>query len=76
MIRESIKRFLEEVGETEIIKLRNVPKEKAKREIWNYLQKKEMAYPSDIADELRLDYRSVVDIIRELWEAKKVEGVK
>jgi len=76
VIRESIRRFIEEVGEMKIIKLRDVPREKAKREILDYLRKKEIAYPSDISDELRLDYGLVADIIRELWEEKKVEDVK
>jgi len=73
VVRESIKHFLDEVGEMKIIKLREVPRGKAKKEILGYLQKKEVAYPSDIADELRLDYKLVVGIIHELWEEKKVE---
>jgi len=73
VIRESIKHFLDEVGEMKIIKLRKVPRKKAKKEVLDYIQKKEIAYASDVADELRLDYRLVVDIIRELWEEKKVE---
>ena len=76
VIRESIRRFIEEVEEMKIIQLREMPREKAKKEILGYLQKKEVAYPSDIADDLRLDYGLVVDIIRELWEGKKVEEAK
>lgn len=76
VIRESIRRFIEEVEEMRIIRLRDIPKQKAKEEIWDYLQKKEVAYPSDIADELRLDYGLVVDIVRELWEEEKVEEAK
>lgn len=76
VIRESIGRFIEEVEGMKIIKLRNVPRQKAKQEIWGYLQKKEVAYASDIAEDLRLDYRLVVDVIRELWEEEKVEEAK
>lgn len=76
VIRESIKHFLDEVGEMKVIKLRKVPRKKAKKEVLDYIKKKEIAYASDVADELRLDYRLVVDIIRELWEEKKVEDVK
>jgi len=53
-----------------------VPRREAKREIWDYLQKKEIVYTSDIADDLRLDYGLVVDIICELWEEKKIEEAK
>jgi len=76
VIRESIKRFIEEVEEMRIIRLRSVSRQKAKEEIWSYHKKKEVAYPSDVADELRLDYGLVVDIIRELWEEEKVEEAK
>lgn len=76
VIRESIGRFIEEVEGMKIIKLRDIPRQKAKREIWDYLQKKEVTYASDIAEELRLDYGLVVDIIRELWEEEKVEEAK
>ncbi|MDI6819830.1 MAG: ribbon-helix-helix domain-containing protein [Candidatus Hodarchaeaceae archaeon] len=40
VIRESIRRFIEEVEEIRVIRLRNVPGRKAKEEIWNYLQKR------------------------------------
>ena len=76
VIRKSVEHFLEEAGETKIIKLRNIPKVKAKREVWEYLCRRGTAYPSDVADELRLDYRLVVEIIRELWEEKKVGDVE
>lgn len=76
VIRESIDRFIEEVRGMKIIKLREMPRQEAKREIWDYLQKKEVVYTSDIADDLRLDYGLVVDIIRELWEEKKIEEAK
>ncbi len=76
VIRESIGRFIEEVKGMKIIKLRSVSRQKAKREIWDYLQKKDVVYASDIAEELRLDYGLVADIIREFWEEKKVEEAK
>ncbi len=76
VVRKSIEHFLEEVGEMKIIELRSVPKTEAKREVWDYLRKKGTAYPSDIADDLRLEYKLVVEIIRELWGEKKVGGVK
>lgn len=73
VIRESIRHFIEEIEGMKIIKLRNLPRRKAKQEIWNYLQKKDVTYASDIAEDLRLDYELVLDIIRELWEEDKVE---
>lgn len=76
VIRESIRHFIEEVEGMRIIQLRDVSKGQARREILEYLRKKEITYPSDIAEELRLDYGLVADIIRELWEGKKVEEAK
>jgi predicted DNA-binding protein len=76
VIRESIKHFIEEVEGMKIIKLRNLSKREAKKEILDYLRKKEVTYTSDIADELRLDYGLVIDIVRELWEEEKIEEAK
>lgn len=76
VIRESIRCFIEEVEGTKIIKLRDLPRQEAKQEVWDYLQKKDVTYASDIAEDLRLDYELVLDIIRELWEENKVEEAK
>jgi len=59
-----------------VIKLRNVPKQRAKAEILNYLKKRDVVYPSNMAEDLRLDYGLVVEIVHELLECKKVEVVE
>ncbi len=76
VIRESIDRFMDEVEGMKIIKLRDVPRQKAKQEILDYIKKKDVTYASDIADDLRLDYKLVVEVVRELWGEKRVEEAR
>jgi hypothetical protein len=65
-IREAIGLYVEHAKGVELIKIRSVPKEKAKLEIREYLKSKERAWTGDIADELRLDYELVMKCIEEL----------
>ena len=59
----------------EIINLRDISIDEAKREILEYLKRKDIAYPSDIADELKLDLKTTVQAIKELWQEGKIEEV-
>ncbi len=68
--------ILEKTAKIKVVKLRDMPKQKAKQEILDYIKKKDVTYTSNIADNLRLDYKLVVKIVRELWGEKKVEEVR
>ena len=72
-IRESIRRFAEEVKGMEIVKIRDVSRRQARKEILEYLDRRERAWSSEIADALRLDLAVVNGILEELWGEKKVE---
>lgn len=72
-VRETVRDRLEEL---KIVTLRELPKGKVREEILNYLKNKGVAYPSDIADELRIDYHLVIKVLRELWEEEKIEEAK
>ncbi len=56
-----------------MIHVRSVGKEEAKKEIIEYLKRNRKAYPSDIADALRLDFDLVLEIIKELAEEGRVK---
>lgn len=58
------------VSEIKIANVRNVSETTAKREILEYLDERERAYPSDIADDLELDY----DLVRRVLRALKKSG--
>ena len=72
-IREAIRSFAEEVKGTEVVKVREISRKQARKEILEYLDKKERAWSSEIADTLRLDLAEVNRILEKLWSEKKVE---
>ncbi|MCR4369437.1 MAG: ribbon-helix-helix domain-containing protein [archaeon] len=71
-IREAIREKLEG---TEVIYLRDVDYETAKKEILEYYQHHKEAYYDEIANDLRLDLEMTVKIVNELVREKKVEVV-
>jgi len=48
---------------------------KIKNEILGYLDKKPVAYPEDIANDLKLDLKMTFDVVKELLEEKKIREV-
>jgi len=72
-IREAIRHYVEFTKGMEVLKMRNISKEEAKKEVLAYLEKHERAWSSNIADELRLDIGLVNEILKELWSEEKVE---
>ena len=72
-IREAIVHHAEYVKGLEVMKIREVTKEQARREILAYLKEKDRAWSSDIADSLRLDITLVNDVLTELWSEGEVE---
>jgi len=72
-IRDAIRSFAEEVKGMEVVKIRDISRKQARKEILKYLDKKERAWSSEIADTLRLDLTLVNRVLEELWGEKKVE---
>lgn len=68
-VRQAVREKLQAV---EVIEVRNVSKRKAKKEILDYLKKNRKAYPSDIADALRLDIDLVMVMVRELIQEGRI----
>ena len=69
-VRTAVREKLESI---QIIDVRNVSKEKAEKEIIEYLKKNKKAYPSDIADALQLDFDLVLEIIKGLAKEGRVK---
>ena len=72
-IREAIRHFAEELEGIEIINLRDISKEQAKKEILEYITGKERVTSDEIADALRLDMGLVNEVLEELWSEGYVE---
>jgi len=68
LVREAVRRFLDEIPRTKIVKARRMTKEQAKREILKYLRKHGSAYVDDIALELGIDLDLAFEAARELQE--------
>ena len=75
-LREALKYYADQISDVEIIKLRDLPFEQAKKEISSYLKQKEKATNAQIADDLRLDIVLVNKVLNALWEVEAVEPVK
>jgi predicted transcriptional regulator len=50
-----------------------VSRSQARKEFLEFLDKKERAWSSEIADSLRIDLTLVNSILEELWDEKQVE---
>jgi hypothetical protein len=72
-VREAIRFFAAELKGLEIVELRDIPEEQARKEIIDFIKGKERVWADEIADALRLDLTFVQDILRELWEEGYVE---
>ncbi|WP_290597299.1 MULTISPECIES: ribbon-helix-helix protein, CopG family [unclassified Archaeoglobus] len=72
-IREAIRYYAEELKGFEVVEVRDIPREQAKKEIVEYIRGKERVWADEIADALRLDLSLVNDILMELWSEGYVE---
>lgn len=75
-LREAVKHYADQIDGVEIVKLRDITFEQAKKEISNYLKQKEKATNAQMADDLRLDIALVNKVLNALWEVEVVEPAK
>ena len=75
-LREAVKYYADQIDDVEVVKLRDLTFEQAKKEISNYLKQKEKATNAQIADDLRLDIVLVNKVLNALWEVEVVEPTK
>ena len=72
-IREAIRNYADQLKGTEVIKIREVSRRQARKEILEFLEKNDRAWSSDIADSLRIDLTLVNRVLEELWNEKRVQ---
>ena len=72
-IREAIRKHADQLKGLEVVRIRDLPKAQARKEILEFLEQKDRAWASEIADSLRLDLSTVNKILEELWGEKRVE---
>ena len=74
-IRDAILNYAETVRGLEVVKIRDIGREQAKKEILEYLKDRDRAYADEIADALQLDFHLVNELLMELWEEERVEPI-
>ena len=70
--KQKLAELEERIPEEKVIVLREISMEKAKKEIRQLFSNERTLYYSDIAEELRLDLKLVVDICHELQESGEI----
>lgn len=70
MAKKAVREKLESI---KVIDIRDVSKEKTKKEVIEYLKENKKAYPSDVADALQLDFDLVLSIVKELIKEGRVK---
>lgn len=72
-IRDAVRNYAEQLKGIEVVKIREISRSQARKEILEFLDKKNKAWASEIADALRLDIPFVNSILEDLWCEKRVE---
>jgi len=77
LVREAVAEYTEKLKAGKLLNLRDVPLEQARREVENYLRSHPgMVWPDEMAEELGIDYRIVLSVVRDLLKEGKVEEAK
>ncbi|MEM2964935.1 MAG: ribbon-helix-helix protein, CopG family [Candidatus Bathyarchaeia archaeon] len=77
LVREAVREYAEEIGATKILNLRELPLEEARKEVERYLKSHlGVVWPDEMAEELGIDYRVVLEVIQQLMEEEKVDEIK
>jgi len=69
-VRDAIR---DEQAAIKTIKYRDVDYETAKKEVKGYFQERGKAYPSDIEEDLELDYKLICQIVEDLKREGRLE---
>ena len=72
-IREAIRHLAEELRGIEVVELRDVSGDQAKKEIIEFIKGRDRVWADEISDALRIDLSLVNDILMELWSEGYVE---
>ncbi|MBI2971008.1 MAG: hypothetical protein HYY37_01160 [Candidatus Aenigmarchaeota archaeon] len=69
-VRMAVREKLESI---KIIDVRDLSKDKARKEVIEYIKDNKQAYPSDISDALKIDFDMVLEIVKELAKEGRVK---
>jgi len=66
VIREALKRFIEDIEETRVLSMREMTLEQAQEKIVGYLRRHNSAYVSEMAENLGIEIELAFEAVREL----------
>lgn len=74
LVRVAIKVYMTGAGASKLLNLRDISLPAARRDIEQYLKKHHgVVWPDEMAEELGIDYRVVLNVVNHLLKEKKVE---
>jgi len=77
LVREAVAEYIDKLDAGKLLNLRTVPLAEARREVENYLESNPgVVWPDEMAEELGIDYRIVLSVLRDLLEEEKIEEVE
>ena len=76
LVRLAVKDYAAKMGASKLLNLREVPFQEARRTVERYLKLHPgVVWPDEMAEELGLDYRLVLEVVKDLLKEKKIEEV-
>lgn len=75
-VRQAVRKYADELGSSKLVSFRDVSAAQARREIIDYLKTHPgIVWPDEMAEELGIDYRLVLQVVQQLTGEEKVEVV-
>jgi len=75
-IRDAIRHYADYLEGLEVVNLRNVTEEEAKREVREFLKGKDRVSADEISNSLRIDMSLINKVLLELWQEGEVEPLE
>ena len=77
LVREAVAEYVDKLDAGKLLNLRDVPLGQARREVEEYLKSHPgVVWPDEMAEELGIDYRIVLSVVRDLLKEGRVEEAK
>jgi len=77
LVREAVAEYVDKLDAGKLLNLRTIPLEQARKEVINYLENHAgTVWPDEMAEELGIDYRIVLNVVQDLLKEGKVEEAK
>ena len=77
LVRQAVGKYIDELGSSKLLSFRDISKVQARREIVDYLRKHPgVVWPDEMAEDLGIDYRLVLQVIQQLTGEGRVEVVE